>query len=290
MTKAFRETFARCILKVLPLELRVKLLMWYYLGYWPNIKNPKTFNEKIAYRKLKQYDDRYQILSDKWAVREYVRSKVGNNYLSKAYGVISSLFELNLECLPDRFIAKPTHKSGDIYFVGSKSTLDTKNFIKVLSRWLNSKYDFGVEHGEYWYAKIQPRVMFEEWLSDGKYKIPLDFKFFVFHGKVHAVQVDFDRFTCHAINFYTREWRQIPMRKGNRPNKIINPEEIRPAKLEEMITLAETLGSDFDFVRVDLYYLFNSQRIVFGEMTFAPGSGYSPFNPSCYDLKFGELW
>jgi hypothetical protein len=264
--------------------------MWRSLGYWPNINNPKTFNEKIAYRKLRQRDERLKVLADKWAVRDYVQSKIGNNYLSKVYSVISSISELDLKSLPESFVAKPTHKSREILFVKRKTNINKERFICVIGEWLRSKFEYGINNGEYWYMEMPSRVMFEEWLSDGKYDVPLDYKFFVFHGKVQAIQVDFDRFTCHAINFYTREWKQIPMRKGNRPNKPIDPEEIRPIKLEEMITVAEALGSGFDFVRVDLYYLSNSQRIVFGEMTFAPGSGYSPFIPNYYDLKFGRLW
>jgi len=274
----------------MPLSLRVKLEMRRLLGYWPNIDNPKTFNEKIANRKLKQRDDRYKVLTDKWLAREYVRSKIGENYLSKVYAVISSISELNLENLPERFVAKPTHQSGKIYFVDSKTELDKEHFLHVLYEWLHSKYKYGIEQGEYWYAEIQPKVMFEEWLSSGRYNVPPDFKFFVFHGKVQAIQVDFSRFTYHTRNFYTRKWQQIPMMHSGYTNKLINPEEIKPSKLTEMIAVAEALGSDFDFVRVDLYYLFDSNRIVFGEMTFAPGSGYIRHIPDDYDLKFGELW
>ncbi|MGB9591611.1 MAG: ATP-grasp fold amidoligase family protein, partial [Candidatus Kryptoniota bacterium] len=214
----------------------------------------------------------------------------GDHYLSKVYCVISSISELNFESLPERFVAKPTHQSGKVYFVKNKNELNKKHFVHTLNNWLHSKYEAGTLHGEYWYTDIPPRIMFEEWLTGGRYNIPLDFKFFVFNGCVQAIQVDFDRFTRHAINFYTREWTQIPMRKGDHPNKLIDPGEIRPAKLEEMIAVAETLGNDFDFVRIDLYYLFNSCRVVFGEMTFAPGSGYSRFVPNYYDLKFGDLW
>jgi hypothetical protein len=286
----FERIYAHALINFAPLELRVKLLMLRSLGYWPNIDNPKTFNEKIAYRKLRQRDNRYRVLADKWTVRDYVKSKIGGDYLRKVFSVICSISELNFERLPERFVAKPAHMSGEVYFVPSKVKVNREQFIRILRNWLNKKYRDGIKQGEYWYEEMSPKVMFEELLLDGKYSIPLDFKFFVFHGKVHAIQVDFDRFINHCINFYTREWRQIPMRKGNYPNKPVNPHDVRPNKLEEMITAAETLGEDFDFVRVDFHYLFNIDRIVFSEMTFAPGSGCSPFTPNYYDLKFGKLW
>ena len=295
MTSRVSKTFARRLLRLMLLPCmhasmawRVKLEMWLSLGYWPNIDNPKTFNEKIAHRKLKQRDNRYGVLSDKWRVREYVRSKIGDNYLSKVYAIICSISELDLESLPERFVAKPTNQSGKVFFVGRKTDLDKEHFVRVLDNWLHSKFKSGIDSGEYWYAEIPPRVMFEEWLSDGRYNVPLDYKFCVFHGKVHAIQVSF-RFPHHRLNFYTPEWQQIPCMYAY-PNEPINSEDVRPAKLEEMISVAEILGNDFDFVRVDLYNPFDAHRIVFGEMTFAPGSGYNRFVPDYYDLKFGRWW
>lgn len=277
------------ILKIIPLAWRVKLEMWHSLGYWPNIDNPRTFNEKVAHRKLRERDDRFRILADKWEVRNYVRSKIGDNNLSKVYAVISSISELDFRDLPERFVAKPTNQSGKVYFVKSKSSLNKDEFFSTIKKWLRSKFDYGIFHGEYWYKDIPSRVMFEEYLSDGKHDIPPDFKIYVFHGRAHVIQVSF-RFPQHRMNFYTREWQQIPLRKGDRPNEPINPGHIKPDKLEEMIAIAETLGSDFDFIRVDLYYLSNSRRIVFGELTPAPGSGYSRFTPRHYDFEFGKLW
>jgi hypothetical protein len=205
------------------------------------------------------------------------------------YALISSISELDLASLPDRFIAKPTNQSGKVFFVSKKADLDKEYFVRVLDNWLHSKYEYGITNGEYWYAEMPPRVMFEEWLSDGRHNVPLDYKFYVFHGKVHTIQVSF-RFPHHRMNFYTPEWQQIPMRDGEYPNEPIDSEDVRPAKLEEMISVAEIFGKDFDFVRVDLYHLFSSHRIVFGELTFAPGSGYIPFVPDYYDLKLGRLW
>jgi len=56
-----------------------------------------------------------------------------------------------------------------------------------------------------------------------------------------------------------------------------------------MIKVAEILGNDFDFIRVDLYCLQNS-RIVFGEMTLAPEAGWGNFSPKEWDINLGQLW
>ena len=66
------------------------------------------------------------------------------------------------------------------------------------------------------------------------------------------------------------------------------PPPPRPAKLTEMIALAERLASGTDFVRVDLYDL--GDRIVFGELTSYPAGGDSPFEPESFNTSFGEHW
>lgn len=52
--------------------------------------------------------------------------------------------------------------------------------------------------------------------------------------------------------------------------------------------MAEALGRDFDFMRVDLYSI--RARTVFGEMTLAPGAGWIPFLPQGYDAVLGSHW
>ena len=55
-----------------------------------------------------------------------------------------------------------------------------------------------------------------------------------------------------------------------------------------MISVAQRLSSDFDFVRVDLYNI--DGRIYFGELTHNPGGGLVRLRPRGFDLALGELW
>jgi hypothetical protein len=62
----------------------------------------------------------------------------------------------------------------------------------------------------------------------------------------------------------------------------------RPKHLAEMCEAASKLGKDFSFVRVDFYDLDAGPK--FGEMTFAPGSGFERFSPRKYDAWLGKFW
>ena len=62
----------------------------------------------------------------------------------------------------------------------------------------------------------------------------------------------------------------------------------RPANLPEMLSLAEKLAEDFDYVRVDLYDL--RGQIFFSELTCYTNSGDINYKPTRYDFELGANW
>src|SRR5690606_6442109 len=117
------------------------------------------------------------------------------------------------------------------------------------------------------------------------YDVPLDFKFFVFHGTVQVVQV-IHRAGRARQRFFTRTWHPLSVRRPSVEEFGIIPE---PRQLRHMIEIAEVLGADFDFVRVDLYAP-NDEYVKFGEMTFAPAAGRKRFIPHTFDWELASYW
>jgi hypothetical protein len=99
------------------------------------------------------------------------------------------------------------------------------------------------------------------------------------------VQVDTGRFDTRTQDFYDTRWQHLPLSGGP---AWANPPQEAPARLREMITIAEHLAEGTDFVRVDLYLL--PERIVFGELTSYPAGGQSPFHPEAWNGVFGSHW
>ena len=60
----------------------------------------------------------------------------------------------------------------------------------------------------------------------------------------------------------------------------------RPAKLDEMIAIANKLASPFPHVRIDLYYV--DEQIIFGEMTFSSSGNILWKYPKTIHNKWGE--
>lgn len=93
---------------VVPLEFRERydeqLSCSHKFGYWPHVKNPRTFNEKVLHPKFFTDAQRFARLADKWRVRSYVRQRVGEDILNKVYHVTDDPDTSLFESLPDRFV------------------------------------------------------------------------------------------------------------------------------------------------------------------------------------------
>lgn len=51
---------------------------------------------------------------DKYDVRKYIKEIIGEEYLIPLLGVYDSFEEIDFDNLPDEFVLKPNHTSGDI--------------------------------------------------------------------------------------------------------------------------------------------------------------------------------
>lgn len=243
-----------------------------------DLKNPKTFNEKLNYLKLHYRNDLGQIVADKVAVRDYVKESIGEQYLIPLIGVYDSATEINFETLPHKFALKTNHGSGWNLICADKTTLNWSEEVKKLNKWLD-KNAFYLSR-EWQYKNIVPKLICEELLE---YEIK-DYKVFCSGGKPVYIQVDSDRFSNHERTLFTTSWEETDIQI--RYPKITKQVE-RPAHLDEMLMLSEKLAAPFCFCRVDLYE--HDGNIYFGEITLHPGGGMEPFLNKSQDIEMGEM-
>lgn len=250
------------------------------VGRWPRITAPQTFNEYLLNRILIEKPD-ISAYTDKARAREMVADRLGASFVPARY-LLTDDPRLPWDSLPRRFVVSATHGSTMTIIVNDKETLDRKAAETVMAAWL--AHDFGHATRERFYSAIPPRLLVEENLAPEGQAPPPDYKFFCFGGKPAFIQLDTGRFGHPTRLFYDREWNVLPFSKGGIPAA---PPQPRPARLDDMIETAATLSQGFDFVRIDLYHL-DPGRIVFGEWTFTPGCGLSPFQPDRIDYELGE--
>ncbi len=263
------------------LQMLYRLLMHKPL----NLKNPKSFNEKLQWLKLYNRKPEHTLMVDKLKVKDYVASLIGEEYIIPTLGVWENAKDVDFNSLPDKFVIKCNHNSGQgLYICKNKSEMNEAKVRSNLQKALET--DYFIRFREWPYKDVERRIIAEKYIEDkssvdGDLK---DYKFMCFNGKVHCSFVCSERKTDLKVSFFDRDWMPMPFeRHYPRSNKPIP----KPVHYEEMITLAEALSQGIPFVRVDFYDV--EDKIYFGELTFFPGSGFEEFTPEIWDERLGSL-
>lgn len=137
---------------------------------------------------------------------------------------------------------------------------------------------------EWPYKNIAKRIYAEELIeNDGKDLC--DFKFFCFNGEVKFYKIDFGRFVDHHANYYDRNSKLLPFGEADFP-PVPDRSLWIPDNIDTMISIAEKLSEGHSFLRVDLYNV--KGKILFGELTFYPASGYGKFTSKEWDNILGS--
>ncbi|MES1932719.1 hypothetical protein T35B1_08919 [Salinisphaera shabanensis T35B1] len=256
----------------------------------PNLTSPKKFTEKITASKLESDDKLMKVCADKFAVREYVKSKIGNQYLIPMLGLYSDETELEgLTKIEVPFVLKACHGSGWNCLISEPSAPEVRSAIKQARAWM--QWDYSIRGRENQYAGIPRRVIAEEMLTANDGSIPYDYKFYCFGAggsKLIFCQVDLDRYGDHQRVFRDAEWQEVPWAVLSKKSCQSTTALEAPENYHQMIELVRKLASEFSFSRIDLYNV--DGKIYFGEITFHPESGYGMHvTPSGKDLELGAL-
>lgn len=268
--------------RTLPDYIYLKIMFFYHFKYFPDLKNPKTFNEKLQWLKLHDRNPQYTKMVDKIAVKEYVANKIGVQYVIPILQVWSSAEEITVDNLPERFVIKCNHDSKSV-FICDKSTIDLEKIKRKISISLKRN---GFWYGREWpYKNVPPKVFAETYVEENEEQTLTDYKVVCFNGKAHYIQVHQGRGTeDYTQDFYTRDWKKTDIKQGPSTSEITIP---KPDILDEMLMLSEFLAQDIPTVRIDWYYV--KHQLLFGEITFFDGSGFIEFDDPNDDLKLGEM-
>lgn len=274
-------------IKNLPESKYNKFLIDEYLhrtGNELDFSNLVSYTEKMQYAKLYKNNSLKTRLSDKYAVREWVAQKIGEEYLIPIYGAWNNYKEIDFENLPNEFVLKTNHGSGFNEIIRNKAKMN-----KLLSKvkfdyWMNIDFEYYTDLQPH-YKGINKKIIAEKYLTDSDNELK-DYKFLCFNGEVHFVWVDVGRYSKHYRNVYNLNWELQPWKQHHYDNY---PYEIpKPKNLNKMIEIAKVLCQGFSQVRVDLYNV--DGDIYFGEMTFTNGSGFELIYPNESNIELGNLW
>lgn len=267
--------------RLLPDETYIKFKYFSRFKKFPNLKNPKTFNEKLQWLKLHDRNPEYTKMVDKYAVREYIKEKIGEEYLIPLLGVWDSFDEIDFDKLPEQFVLKCTHDSGGLVICKDKSKLDMEKARKKISACLKNNYYWT---GREWpYKKLVPRIIAEKYMVDESGTELKDYKFFCFDGEPKCLFIATDRPHDTKFDFYDVEFKHLPFTNGH---PYSGRELKKPQGFDEMLRLARILSKGIKQSRIDFYDI--NGKVYFGEITFFHWSGFMPFEPEEWDYTLGS--
>lgn len=268
------------LLKITTPEFMSKVYFYYVLRYKLNLKKPQSLNEKIQWLKLYYWPLNELAIqcADKYAVREYVKSKNLGHILNELLFVWDDPQQIDWEALPDEFVIKCNHGCGYNVICRDKSQMNKKKTIRQITKWFNE--DFSLFNVEPHYSKIHKKIICEKLL---KGEI-INYNFYVLNGKVifFSVAGGLGGDSEEHLTYYNAD-----STKARFENASFKAHENKLTELlPQMITVAECFGEDFPLVRVDLFDI--DDRIILSELTFTPGGGLIPFEPISADFELGK--
>ncbi|MBR6622307.1 MAG: glycosyl transferase [Ruminococcus sp.] len=254
------------------------------IGKKLNLAKPHTYTEKLQWLKLYDQRPEYTIMVDKCAAKEYVASKIGEQYIIPTIGIWNSPDEIDFSSLPEKFVIKCNHNSGlGMYICHDKNKMNISKVKRDLKKGMAQ--DYYLTGREWPYKNVKRRIIAEKYMEDSTYKELRDYKFFTFNGVPKILYITQGRGADGATvaDFFDMDFNHLPLTIDH--DMAETPPD-KPECFDEMKRLAAILSEGTPQLRVDFYEV--DRKVYFGEMTFFHCSGFEAFHPNEWDKIFGE--
>jgi len=280
-----RKLASKKMSHLIPDKTFLRLLYRANYGKKLDLKNPRGFNEKLQWLKLYARDPAYTEMVDKYAVKEMMKERMGQEYVIPTYGVWERFEDIDFDTLPNQFVLKCTHDSGSVIICRDKATFDKETAReKIRAKMKNHIY---WNYREWPYKIVRPRILAEAYMEDKGSDELIDYKFYCFGGEPKFLYVSqgLSNKETATISFLTMDWQFAPYERCDYPPMAQLPE--KPRTFDKMVEFAKKLSAGIDFLRVDLYEI--NGKLYFSELTFSPCAGFMPFKNPEHDLEVGKM-
>jgi hypothetical protein len=246
------------LLAIVPDRLYIIVQHHFHLGFFPDLKNPKTMSEYFMVLKLKKNVRELIKYTHKVQAKQWITSKIGEQWVVPTLLSKETLSQEDLKSLPLPFIIKPTLGSQHNFIINSYQEIDHLILKHVPHYLLYRERNY----------EGTPGWIVEPMLDD--LSQVQDYKTLCFNGRVETIQVSLnnhDKSRC----MLNREGEVIhyPFASGREDHFELTYLD----KLPEMIRASEILAEPFEFVRID--FMCSPHGIKISELTFFPQGGYS---------------
>lgn len=263
----------------------VPYLKLYYrrnFGRWPDLKHPKTYNEKIQWLKLHDRNPRYTRMVDKLEAKKIAVEMFGAEHMIPVLGIWDRFDDIDFDALPDSFVLKVTHDSLSFCIVEDKAKLDLAATKAKMEATLRRNYYYIAR--EWAYKDVKPRIFAEKLVDDGHEGALWDYKFWCFGGEPKFYGIVSDKIgDGFCGTFFDMDQNPMPCCSVAPGRKDVP----QPPHFSEMVEAARIASAGLAHLRVDFYD--TPDQWYFGEYTFYHTAGFIPWDPPEYDRTFGDL-
>ena len=243
-----------------------------------DIDTPVLLSEKIQWLKLYYRDPLMVTCADKLLVRDYVKSKIGEEYLNDLLFTYDSVNDVDFSILPNQFVFKPNNSSGRVIICKDKLSFDESAAKQKMKKW--EKENLYYITGEWIYKDLQYKLICEKFLEDNI----TDYKMYFTYDQFIATQVISERRNGFFIDYYDEKWNHLDIKRIDHNNN--SNLSHKPLNYETMIEKGRILAAVFPFSRIDFYNL--DGRIYLGEVSFFPNNGFIKFINTEMDNYFAN--
>lgn len=269
----------------------------HWMGYAFDLRNPKTFTEKIQWYKFFYGNPMCPYIVDKLTFKQYIEEKLGSGYTIPVYCVWNNAEDFESQCFDaipagvKEFCLKANLQSNGrcIKIIHDKDKVDIDSLKKEVAQWFKIENTL-INSVDRFFYNSKPLVFAEKNMSNIAGQL-YDYKFFCFGGEPYCIYAAIDQFEngvntdAYPIIFYDLNWNKMEIQYGHHPN---NADVHKPIHYDEMLEISKKLSRDFPFVRVDFFD--TEEKLYVAELTFNPGGGFVPFYPESFNQELGDLF
>lgn len=258
------------------------------LDYWPEVAQPKTFAEKILWRKLFERNPVFAILSDKLAARPWMAARAPELRVARTLWAGDRAADIPNAVLAGGVMLKTNHGSASNIIL-KQAPADRREIETRMESWRALRLE--TLHGEWGYGLVPGKIFAEELLPNDDAEPLLDFNFFCCEGEVLFYVLTLGEKTPEeAVAFYradgSRDFEADDL--PDYPKRFLPRDYCLPAKAKEALNAAARISRGLDFLRIDI--MLAGGQLYAAETTLYPCAGYGIYTRLALVQGAMEAW
>lgn len=252
-------------------------------GYLPDPAWPRTYVEKVLWRKMFDRDPRFVTFTDKLATKAYIAERAPELPIPRTLWTGKDILRAPADLLAGPTVLKVNNGSGSNIVI-DRGVPDLAELDQRTRRMLSP----GQRDEEWAYWPIEPMLLIEELLPLGGDDLPTDIKVYIACG-IPANVWAADKLGDRALTL-NPSGNPVPERDADhlRDDQVLPGSPALSALVREAVGWARLLARDVDFLRVD--FLVCDGRLLAGELTVYSNSGYERLANREHEAELGRAW